>query len=145
MAWKRTSKSTIPFWVHDLAALRWQIAFAGVSGAVMVGMGAYAAHAGGGEEVRAWLESGVRYGLAHSVALLAVAAIAARRPSSRLLTFSAIAFAAGILLFSGTLFIRALADIAWVSKAAPLGGLSFIAGWLLLAAYGLTAGRPGRR
>ncbi len=125
--------------------LRWQIAFAGVSGAVMVGVGAWAAHGNGGEEARAWLESGVQYGLAHSIALLAVAAIAARAPASRLPTLAAIAFAAGIVLFSGTLFIRALSDLAWVSKAAPLGGLSFIAGWLLLAAYGLTAGRPGSR
>ncbi len=125
--------------------MRWQIAFAGVSGAVMVGVGAWAAHGNGGEEARAWLESGVQYGLLHCIALLAVAAIGARGPSSRLLTISAIAFAAGILLFSGTLFLRALGDIAWLSKATPLGGLSFIAGWLLLAAYGLTAGRPTPR
>ncbi len=125
--------------------MRWQIAFAGVSGAVMVGMGAWAAHAGGGEEARAWLDSGVQYGLAHSIALLAVAAIGARAPASRLLTLAAIAFSAGIVLFSGTLFVRALTELHWVSKATPLGGLSFIAGWLLLAAYGLTAGRPGPR
>ncbi len=111
----------------------------------MVGMGAYAAHAGGGEQARAWLESGIRYGLLHSVALLAAAAIGARGPSNRLLTLAAIAFAAGIVLFSGTLFIRALTELHWVSKATPFGGLSFIAGWLLLAAYGLTASRPGPR
>ncbi len=119
--------------------VRWQIGFAGVSGAIMVAMGAYAAH-GGGEAARAWLESGATYGLWHSIALLAVAAIAVRAPASRLLDSSAIAFAAGITLFSGTLFLRALTDLAWVSKATPLGGLCFIAGWLLLAAYGV-AGR----
>ncbi|MEE8445968.1 MAG: DUF423 domain-containing protein [Alphaproteobacteria bacterium] len=119
--------------------MRWRIAFAGASGAVMVAMGAYAAHAGGGEQARAWLESGVQYGLPHSIALLAIAAIAERAPASRLLTLAAFAFAAGIVLFSGTLFIRALGDIAWVSKATPLGGMSFIAGWLLLATYGLAA------
>ncbi len=120
--------------------MRWQIAFAGTSGAIMVAMGAYAAHSTGDPSVQAWLESGVRYGLMHSVALLAVAAIGARGPSSRLPTLAAIAFAAGIVLFSGTLFIRALTELHWVSKATPFGGLSFIAGWLLLAAYGL-AGR----
>ncbi len=120
--------------------MRWQIGFAGVGGAIMVAMGAYAAHSGGGEAARAWIESGAQYGLWHSLALLVVAAIAARAPASRLLTLAAIAFAAGIVLFSGTLFLRALTDLAWVSKATPLGGLSFIAGWLLLAAYGL-AGR----
>ena len=117
--------------------MRWAIIFAGISGAIMVGMGAYASHAAVGEQGRAWLQTGAQYGLWHSIALLAVAAPAAGVPS-RLLTLSSAAFAAGILLFSGTLFLRALADLAWISKATPLGGLSFIAGWLLLALYGAT-------
>ena len=124
--------------------MRWQLVFAGISGAVMVGMGAYASHSGGGEVARVWLETGARYGLWHSIALLGVAAYGVRGPSSRWLTFSAIAFASGIVLFSGTLFIRALTDLTWISKATPLGGLSFIAGWLLLAVHGLMARRDGR-
>ena len=124
--------------------MRWQIVFAGIGGAIMVGMGAYASHSGGGEQARAWLQTGAQFGLWHSLALLGVAALGAREArgaNSRWLTFSAIAFAAGIVLFSGTLFTRALTDLYWVSKATPLGGLSFIAGWLLLAAYGATARR----
>ncbi|MBE9554516.1 MAG: DUF423 domain-containing protein [Proteobacteria bacterium] len=116
--------------------MRWPIVFAGISGAIMVGMGAYASHSGGGEQARAWLQTGAQFGLWHSLALLGVAAHSARGPSCRWLTFSAIAFAAGIVLFSGTLFTRALTDLYWVSKATPLGGLCFIAGWLLLAVYG---------
>ena len=122
--------------------MRWPIVFAGVSGAIMVGMGAYESHAAVGEISRAWLRTGAQFGLWHAIALLGVAALAARGASSRWLSFSAIAFAAGIVLFSGTLFIRALTDFYWVSKATPLGGLSFIAGWLLLAIYG-AVGRRG--
>ena len=107
----------------------------------MVGMGAYASHSGGGEQARAWLQTGAQFGLWHSLALLGVAALAARGPSSRWLTLSAIAFATGVVLFSGTLFTRALTDFYWVSKATPIGGLSFIAGWLLLAAYGAVGRR----
>ncbi len=118
--------------------MRWAIVFAGIGGAIMVGMGAYASHAAVGEQGRAWLQTGAQYGLWHSISLLGVAALAARAPSSRWLTLSGIAFAAGIMLFSGTLFVRALADLHWISKATPFGGLSFIAGWLLLAAYGAT-------
>jgi len=118
--------------------MRWVVVFAGLSGAIMVGMGAYASHSGGGDEARAWLETGAQYGLWHSLALLGVAAIGARGLSSRWLTLAAIAFAAGIMLFSGTLFVRALTDFHWVSKATPLGGLCFIAGWLLLAGHGAT-------
>jgi len=116
--------------------MRWQIIFAGLSGAVMVAMGAFAAHGGGGAMARQWLATGAQYGLWHSIALLGIAAVAARSRPSRLLTASAIAFAAGIVLFSFTLFLRALTPLYWVAKATPLGGLCFIAGWLLLAAYG---------
>jgi uncharacterized membrane protein YgdD (TMEM256/DUF423 family) len=95
-----------------------------------------------GEIARAWLQTGAQFGLWHSLALLGVAALAARGPSSRWLTFSAIAFAAGIILFSGSLFARALLDWYWISSATPIGGLSFIAGWLLLAVHG-AVGRRG--
>ena len=120
--------------------MRWPIIFAGISGAIMVAVGAFAAHSDGGATSRAWLATGAQYGLWHSIALLAVAAVAAvaaRARPSRLLTLSAAAFAAGILLFSGTLFLRALTPLYWVSKATPAGGLCFIAGWLLLAAWGV--------
>lgn len=121
--------------------MRWVVVIAGLSGAIMVGMGAYASHSGGGEVVRGWLSTGAQYGLWHSLALLGVAALGARGSSSRWLTLAAIAFAAGLVLFSGTLFVRALTDLDWVSTATPLGGICFIAGWLSLAAYGVTMRR----
>jgi uncharacterized membrane protein YgdD (TMEM256/DUF423 family) len=117
--------------------MRWPIVFAGISGAVMVAMGAYAAHSDGGATSRDWLATGAQYGLWHSIALVAVAAVAARARPGRLLTLSAAAFAAGILLFSGSLFLRALTPLYWVAPATPVGGLCFIAGWLLLAASGV--------
>jgi len=117
--------------------MRWPIVFAGISGAVMVAMGAYAAHSGSGEVAQEWLHTGAQYGLWHSIALVAVAAVSARSSASRLLTGSALLFAAGIVLFSGSLFARALFEWSWVSPATPTGGLCFIAGWLMLAAYGV--------
>ena len=117
--------------------MRWPIIVAGVSGAIMVAMGAYATHGGGGEIARAWLQTGAQYGLWHSIALLGIAALAARSRPSRLLTGSAVLFAAGIALFSGSLFVRALTSIGWVAPITPFGGLCFIAGWLLLAAWGV--------
>jgi uncharacterized membrane protein YgdD (TMEM256/DUF423 family) len=123
--------------------MRWPILFAGISGALMVAMGAYASHAPVAEQAQDWLRIGAQYGIWHSLALVAVAAVS-RGTASRWLTLAAVAFAAGILLFSGTLFLRALLDWAWVSKATPLGGMSFIAGWLLLAIHGV-AGATGSR
>jgi len=116
-------------------AMRWPIVFAGMSGAVMVGVGAYASHAAVGEIAREWLRTGAQYGLWHSIALAAVAAVGMWAPG-RLATLSAALFAAGILLFSGSLFVRALFGWYWIAKATPFGGLCFIAGWLLLAAHG---------
>jgi uncharacterized membrane protein YgdD (TMEM256/DUF423 family) len=124
----------------EVNKMRWAIVFAGIGGAIMVAVAAYASHAALGEQARSWLQTGAQFGLWHSLALLGVAAISARRPSSWWLTLAAIAFAAGIVLFSGTLFARAATSFHWLSKATPLGGLSFIAGWLVLALYGI-AGR----
>ncbi len=118
--------------------MRWAITAAGIGGAVTVSMGAWAAHAGLGETARNWVQTGAQYGLWHSIALLALAATARRVPPHRLLTLAAAAFAAGLVLFSGSLFLRALLDWTWVSKATPAGGLAFIAGWLLLAVWGAT-------
>lgn len=38
----------------------------------------------------------------------------------------------GILIFSGSLYALALTDIKWLGAITPLGGLAFIAGWILL-------------
>jgi uncharacterized membrane protein YgdD (TMEM256/DUF423 family) len=40
---------------------------------------------------------------------------------------------AGILIFSGSLYILAVTGLRWLGAITPLGGLSFIAAWLLLA------------
>ncbi|RMG55303.1 MAG: DUF423 domain-containing protein [Gammaproteobacteria bacterium] len=39
----------------------------------------------------------------------------------------------GILLFSGSLYLLAITNIRWLGMITPLGGLSFIAGWIVLA------------
>jgi uncharacterized membrane protein YgdD (TMEM256/DUF423 family) len=42
------------------------------------------------------------------------------------------AFVAGILLFSGSLYILSIFDIGIMGAVAPLGGTAFIIGWVLL-------------
>lgn len=121
--------------------MNWQIVFAGIGGAVMVIVGAYASHAGVDDVAHLWVETGVRYGFWHCLALLGTVALG-KGASSRWLAVSAVAFAAGVFLFSGSLFARALLDWSWVAPATPLGGMSFIAGWLLLAVDGI--GRFGK-
>ena len=41
-------------------------------------------------------------------------------------------FVAGIILFSGSLYILALTRAMWLVALTPVGGLFLLAGWLLL-------------
>jgi uncharacterized membrane protein YgdD (TMEM256/DUF423 family) len=48
---------------------------------------------------------------------------------------------AGILLFSGSLYVLAISGIRMMGAVTPFGGLSFIAAWVLLAYWLLQSGR----
>jgi len=110
-------------------------ALGALSAAVAVGLGAFGAHglrARLTPDVLATFEVGVRYQMYHALALLAVAWAAGRWTSGGI-TAAGILFAAGTLLFSGSLYLLALTGQKWLGAVAPLGGLAFIAAWLLLA------------
>lgn len=100
-----------------------------------VALGAFAAH---GLKVRldatmlATFETGVRYHMYHALALLAVAWAAARWPGAPV-NASGWLFVAGIVLFSGSLYVLSLTGIRWLGAITPFGGLAFLGGWLCLA------------
>jgi len=77
------------------------------------------------EMVGVW-EKAVFYHLIHALALLVLAlhGASARGPSILLL--------AGILLFSGSLYVMAVTNVRWLGAITPLGGLCFLAGWAWL-------------
>jgi len=110
----------------------------GLVGSVLAGLGV-AAGAFGAHGLRDRLDAGsiatfetaVRYQLVHSLALVVAAQRAANAPAAR---FAGYAFGVGILLFSGSLYALALGAPHAVGFVTPLGGLSFIDGWALLAA-----------
>lgn len=104
---------------------------AGVAGALGVALGAFGAHGLEGRIddphlLEVW-ETAARYHLVHALALAAVAAHP-RAPAR-----AGWAFVLGIVLFSGSLYLMTLTGARWLGAITPLGGLSFIAGWLLLA------------
>lgn len=83
-------------------------------------------------------DKGVQYQFYHVAALLAVFLLSARG-TSRLLVFAGWAFAAGIIFFSGSLYLLATRDLLGLGgltpvlgPVTPLGGLCFIAGWVFL-------------
>jgi uncharacterized membrane protein YgdD (TMEM256/DUF423 family) len=75
----------------------------------------------------------VRYQLIHGLALLAVA-WATTHWSSVLVNWAGYAFIAGLIFFSGSLYVLVLTDTGWLGAITPVGGVAFLAGWLLLAA-----------
>jgi uncharacterized membrane protein YgdD (TMEM256/DUF423 family) len=112
-------------------------AFFGFTG---VGLGAFAAH---GLKDRlsadylAVFHTGVTYQLFHTLALLAVALLAAQLPG-RLIVWSGVLFCLGIVLFSGSLYALTLSGLRPLGIVTPFGGLAFLLGWLCL---GLAAWR----
>jgi len=83
-------------------------------------------------------QTGVRYQAIHSLALLAVGLLIDRAPHA-LLRWAGWAFATGILLFSGSLYMMAAIDIRWLGMITPLGGMAFLLGWGLLCWHYLRA------
>lgn len=116
---------------------------AALSGALVVMAGAFGAHALEGAlapRLVAAFETGVRYQAWHTLALLAVlawrgtSALAGQRLAMGL-------WAAGMLLFSGSLYAMALTGARGLGMITPVGGVLMIAGWLALAAAVLRAPR----
>jgi len=65
--------------------------------------------------------------------LFAVALVASLLPESALVKWSGWLMLAGILLFSGSLYLLSITGIRWLGAITPLGGVAFISAWLLLA------------
>jgi uncharacterized membrane protein YgdD (TMEM256/DUF423 family) len=97
-------------------------------------LGAFGAHAlksalaeSGGQAT--W-QTAVDYHLWHALALVLCGCFRGR---SRALVAASVLFAVGILLFSGSLYWLALDGPRWLGPVTPLGGLSFMGGWIALA------------
>lgn len=105
-------------------------------GGLAVAAGAYGAHKLGRypeNAAAAIYETGVRYHFIHALALLAVSRAMEAWPGMAA-RFSGICMTAGIILFSGSLYLHAAVGVKWVARLTPVGGLLLICGWLLLAA-----------
>ena len=95
-----------------------------------VALGAFGAHAMKGtleaNDTRDIWNTAVLYHLAHAVALL----VLALQPSA--IRLASYLLLAGILIFSGSLYLLAGTNIRWLGAITPIGGFCFLAGWLWL-------------
>lgn len=88
-------------------------------------------------------KTGVQYHMIHGIGMILVALAAGTWGESSKLRWSAWLFLIGIVLFSGSLYLLSVTGWRWLGPITPLGGVSFIAGWLLfaLSAWGQTVKR----
>ena len=102
--------------------------------AVAVVLGAFGAHGLKSrltEELMQAYKTGVDYHFYHALGLLLVGVLSMQMPSG-LMNWAAFFLGLGILLFSGSLYLMAITGIRWLGAITPVGGLSFITGWILL-------------
>lgn len=114
---------------------RYWFGIGAIAAAFSVGLGAFGAHLLKGsldEQQTQWYRTAFEYHLAHSIALLAVGMFASKI-NSTLIQASGWLFCLGIVLFSGSLYLMALGLPRILGTITPLGGLSLIVGWCLLA------------
>jgi uncharacterized membrane protein YgdD (TMEM256/DUF423 family) len=112
--------------------MRW-IAVAAALGALGVALGAFGAHglaARVSPEALASWRTAVQYHLVHAVALLALGLHASA--TGRSAPLPAALFTAGVVLFSGSIYLLVLGGPRWLGPVTPVGGLAFVAGWLAL-------------
>lgn len=110
------------------------IAAAGVSGFLAVALGAFGAHALKGQfdagQISLW-QTAVQYHFVHTLALAFVGLWASVTPR-KLLSAAGLLFAAGIVLFSGSLYALALTGVRALGAITPIGGSLWLIAWLLI-------------
>ena len=118
---------------------RW-IAIGALMGLLAVIAGTFAAHGLDqrlSPDMLKVFETGVRYHMYHALAIL-VAALIGGDASKRLPSIAAGCFLMGIVFFSGSLYLLAITGAKWLGMITPVGGVSFLAGWGVLATTGMT-------
>ena len=111
-------------------------ALGSIFGGLAVGLGAFGAHGLANmltPERLVTYETAVRYQMYHAIALLVVALALTQWPAAtKPLQTGGWLFVAGIILFSGSLYLLSVGAIRWLGAVTPLGGVAFVGGWLFL-------------
>ncbi len=101
-----------------------------------VALGAFGAHGLKGkltQEMLAVFQTGVQYHMNHALGLILVGLLVQLGPDAAGLKAAGWLLSAGIVLFSGSLYLLSISGVRWLGMITPLGGVAFLAGWALLA------------
>jgi len=117
-------QSTV-FWIRSGALLA----------ALAIVTGAFGAHGLAGQLSPAMMsvyEKAAHYHAYHALGLFVVAFVREYRPEARRAVWAGRLMLAGIIFFSGSLYALSLTGLPWLGAVTPIGGLAFIAAWLML-------------
>ncbi len=106
----------------------------GLNAALVVALGAFGAHALKtrlSTEMMAVYHTASLYHVFHALGLVAVGIVATQLPASSLLRWSGWLMFAGIILFSGSLYVLSVSGLRWFGMITPFGGTAFILAWVL--------------
>ena len=107
-----------------------------LTAAMAVSLGAFGAHALKARlstEMLNTYQTAAQYHFYHALGLIAAAFVATLLPDSNLPKWAGWLMSGGIVLFCGSLYLLSLTGTRWLGAITPLGGVAFIAAWLLLA------------
>jgi uncharacterized membrane protein YgdD (TMEM256/DUF423 family) len=117
-------------------------------GGLSVVLGAFAAHGlksrfaeltAGDFQPRDVFDLAVRYHAVHALALLFATTMFNSIHAKRSANAACWAFLVGILVFSGSLYLLGVTGVRWLGAITPIGGVSMIVGWVMLAVAGWNA------
>ena len=106
-----------------------------VNAFLAVALGAFGAHGLEGKLPAKYLESwktGVTSQMFHATGLLVIGLLLGKVPASSLFSTAGWLMLAGIILFSGSLYVLSLTKISVLGAITPLGGVAFLAAWVLI-------------
>lgn len=112
------------------------LVIAAISGLLAVALGAFGAHGLKSrvtEDLLAVYQTGVQYHFYHTFALGLCGLLLLQLPQAVGLHWAGWMFTAGIIIFSGSLYLMALTGTRWLGAITPIGGVAFIGGWLAMA------------
>jgi uncharacterized membrane protein YgdD (TMEM256/DUF423 family) len=111
------------------------LAIGSINAFLAVALGAFGAHGLKGRlstDMLSVYQTGVQYQMYHALALILVAVLYSQFPQSTTLNWAGWLFLIGIVLFSGSLYALSLSGIKILGAITPLGGLAFLAGWVMV-------------
>ena len=105
-----------------------------------VAMGAFGAHGLRSTltpELMMVYQTAVNYQMWHALGLGIVATLMQNHSNSKLLYYAGWCMFGGIIVFSGSLYLLSISGTRWLGAITPLGGMSFLIAWALLAIFSL--------